>query len=132
MRRPLQRLGGRDPQDIATDPIDLREIRRAAPPRAELVQRRLEREVRPDPPEHSARFTMIGAPIPDADIADPVEESWSGEGLWAGLCHWWSQRWTRRRRRQVRAGMFMMAAVLAAALVLMAVVSALHDGPLSR
>ncbi|MFZ0160102.1 MAG: hypothetical protein WAL50_13830, partial [Kineosporiaceae bacterium] len=93
MRRPSQRLGERFARAIDTDPIDLRDIRRAAPPRPPAIHQPFAGGRRPDLPIQPVRLTVIGAPIPTADVDDPVRQrsswpSWPSWPSWSAGASW--------------------------------------------
>ncbi|MBL8929987.1 MAG: hypothetical protein JNL54_07690 [Kineosporiaceae bacterium] len=115
MRNESRRLADRFGGAVDTEPIDLRDIRRAAPPRAEVVHQRLgpgRRRVAPIPP---ATVTVFGAPIPGADVADPEP----GAQIMLRRTPWG----TPLRRRQLRLAGVILAGISAVALVVTAAAS---------
>lgn len=109
---------------VDTDPIDLRDIRRAAPPRPPAVHEPFAAGRRPEPPVPPAQVTVLGAPIPEPHVADPEPVIDPSVLLvrvpWARVAGW-----TPRRRRQVRVAVLVAGCASSAALVVMAAVSIL-------
>jgi len=134
VRRPTQRLGERFARVIDTDPIDLRDIRRAAPPRIAVIHQPFAGGARPELPAPPARVRVLGAPIPV--VADPVEDApvWAGEWTrtWSSSrSSSWARPWTRwtpRRRRLVRRTTAGLVLLTGAALVVLALLSMLSAG----
>ncbi len=137
MRRTIPQSSGREPHKPVrwppapdTDPIDLRELARSFPPRPAEVYQPFADGRRPQLPSAAeATMTLIGAPIPHADIADPEPPRRpAARSLLGGLDAAPFRRrtpWTpRRRRRFVRtaAGVTLLVSVV---LVLVAAVSVL-------
>ncbi len=69
---------------------------------------------RPDRTPAQVRLTVIGAPIPTADIGDPEPPR---------------QRWTPRQRRRATAIALTLVAAIAALVVMLAAASILRTGP---
>jgi hypothetical protein len=121
VRRPPERLGQRFARAVDTDPIDLRDIRRAAPPRGAVIHQPFAGGARPDPPVPAGAVQMLGAPIPEPDVADP--DPYAAVVLRRPVAppEWWTPR---RRRRQLRLAAVLTGAGAAVVLVVTAAVSA--------
>ncbi|MBK6870878.1 MAG: hypothetical protein IPG94_05630 [Kineosporiaceae bacterium] len=129
MRRQSPRLGERFNLAVDTDPIDLRDIRRAAPPRPPAVHQPFAAGRRPGPPVPPARVKVFGAPIPEPHVADP--DPGVDPSLLLARVPWARVNgitWTPRLRRRLRLAALLCAGIGAAGLVVLAAVSMAGGG----